>query len=207
MDMTQVDTVMATASCIAIDNADSHALIGSSDGQIRVIDIAGKYEFRLGQNSPVCTAVFSPDGRRVVSAGYKNLYVWDLNQARLLYRVKKHDSFITKILFDHSGKVIITASKDNKIIMSDMSYGMSIATYLGHNAMDQLKITSDGGKVLFVPDIVNYIGVLEPNPALRKIMDGDRTVVRNSLRKAKAMALSFSSQKIGTHTSHACNIL
>lgn len=128
MDMTQVDTAMTAASCVAIDNSDSLALIGSTDGQIRVIDLDGKYKFRLGQISSVMTAVFTPNGKRVVSAGYKNIFVWDLDQERLLYRVKKHTNFISKILFDETGKIMVTASWDKNIAVWDVPSGMSIAT-------------------------------------------------------------------------------
>lgn len=205
MDMTQVDTAMTAASCVAIDNSDSLALIGSTDGQIRVIDLDGKYKFRLGQISSVMTAVFTPNGKRVVSAGYKNIFVWDLDQERLLYRVKKHTNFISKILFDETGKIMVTASWDKNIAVWDVPSGMSIATYYGHYKLNEVKITCDGGKVIFIPDVVNHIGILEPNKMLQHMMKGDRTVVRDSMLKAQA--LSFSGQKITQLTSQACTIL
>lgn len=204
MDMTQVDTSMSSASCVAIDNSDSKALVGSTDGQIRVITMEGKYKFRLGQASAVTMAVFTPDGKRVVSAGYKNIFVWDLDQGSLLYRVKKHDNFITKILFDQTGKIMVTASMDKTIVIWDVPSGMSIATYYGHTSLKETSITCDGGKMLFIPD-VGHIGILEPNDTLRQMMKGNRSVVRNTMLRAQA--LSVSGHKITQMTSQACTIL
>lgn len=100
---------------------------------------------------------------------------------------------------------MVTASWDKNIAVWDVPSGMSIATYYGHYKLNEVKITCDGGKVIFIPDVVNHIGILEPNKMLQHMMKGDRTVVRDSMLKAQA--LSFSGQKITQLTSQACTIL
>lgn len=76
LNMEAVDTMMSGAVSCSISQDDTLAALSSTDGAVRVIDMAGKYKFRLQQKSSAVTMAFSVDCMSLVSAGYRSIYVW-----------------------------------------------------------------------------------------------------------------------------------
>lgn len=72
---------------------------------------------------------------------------------------------------------------DKNIVVWDVLLGKFIVIYYGYYKLNEVKIICDGGKVIFIFDVVNYIGILEFNKMLQYMMKGDRIVVWDFMLK------------------------
>lgn len=78
IDPDSMDTMMNGAICCVISADDQYAAMSSGDGAVRVIDMTGKYVYRLQQRSSSVALTFSPDSMNLLSAGYRSIYVWSM---------------------------------------------------------------------------------------------------------------------------------
>ena len=204
-----IDTMMSAGTCVAMSPDETYALSGSTDGHIRVIDMAATYRMKLRQSSSVVKAIFSPDSQYVVSSGFKIIYVWALSDGALKFKIKKHDNFIQNIVFNEKGTHLISTALDKKIIMWDFRRGISVATFLAANDVEVIDF-GPKGCVAYVADNCNPVAILHPNATLKKMLKGKYTVsYGQAVTNAQGVALSFSSQKVQANWngSSACEIL
>ncbi|XP_069139951.1 uncharacterized protein [Argopecten irradians] len=208
MDMNKMDTQMSAAMCTVVSPDESLALCGSIDGSIRVIEMTGAYKFKLGQKSTVVTATFSPDSHYIVSGGYKSIYVWNMQDGSLKFKVRKHDNFVLNIKFDQKGTHFLTTGRDKRIVIWDFRRGVSLTTFFADSKVEQVEFTRRG-YVVFVPEGVSGAATLKPNPVLKQMLKGKYNLkLTPAINDAQRMALGFSSQKInGGDGSSACQIL
>jgi len=96
-------------------SADGKRLLSSSlDGTLRIWDPeTGKELKRLTSTSMHCAA-FSPDGKRIVSAGYldKTVRVWDAESGKELRKYEGHTGAVLGVAFFPDGKRIASCSAD-----------------------------------------------------------------------------------------------
>ncbi|KAK3095533.1 hypothetical protein FSP39_015737 [Pinctada imbricata] len=208
-DMSKMDCLMSSPTCLDISPDDQYALCGSTDGQIRVIQLLGEYKYRMAQKSSVIAAKFSPDGQYIMSTGFKSVYIWNLKDGNLRFKLKKHNDFVVNIQFDALGKYMITSGRDKKIVYWDVSTFISLASFYSHCQVDQIGLTSDGNKVIYVPENVGHIAVLSPNNKLQQVKQKKGVSLKHEVLKAQAMALSFSSQRLVSEPrmSSACSVM
>ena len=101
--------------------------------------------FRDGHTAAVRRAVFSPDGRLLVSAGEdKQVIVWDFARRERLATFNDHSDWIAAVAFAPDGKRFATASYDRTIIVWDALNLRKETVLRGH----QSKVTG----VAFSPD-------------------------------------------------------
>ena len=79
-DMSSVDTMMSGPVSCSISPNDKMAALSSTDGAVRVIDMAGSYKLRLQQKSSAVALIFSKDSKELLSTGYRSIYVWSLTE-------------------------------------------------------------------------------------------------------------------------------
>jgi WD40 repeat protein len=80
----------------------------------------------------VATAVFSPDGRRIVTASEdRTARVWDADGAKQL-ELNDHTDEVRSAAFSHDGERIVTASKDESARLWDAKSGRATAVLKGH---------------------------------------------------------------------------
>jgi WD40 repeat protein len=99
---------------------------------------------------PVSAAVFSPDGSRVLSAGFDNMArVWDTRTGKALAELKGHTDPVVRASFSRDGSRALTASEDHTARVWDPVSGKSIVELKGHTAALRSAVFSpDGSRVV-----------------------------------------------------------
>jgi hypothetical protein len=91
-------------------------------------------------------ALFSPDGRRVVTAGHRDYRTrgWDAGTGEELFALGGHEEGVRRVAFSEDGEKIITASYDDTARVWDARKGEQLQVLRGHD--------SDVSVVAFSPD-------------------------------------------------------
>ncbi|TXH36711.1 MAG: hypothetical protein E6Q92_11020 [Burkholderiaceae bacterium] len=101
---------------------------------------------------PVRWAVFSPDGRRVVTAsGDGTAQLWDAVSGAALGTPMKHDDWVTSAAFSPDGRRVVTASDDRTARLWDATSGAALGTPMQHDGpVHSAAFGRDGVRVLTV---------------------------------------------------------
>eukprot|EP00628_Pelagophyceae_sp_CCMP2097_P027927 CAMPEP_0184194994 /NCGR_PEP_ID=MMETSP0976-20121227/4773_1 /TAXON_ID=483370 /ORGANISM="non described non described, Strain CCMP2097" /LENGTH=129 /DNA_ID=CAMNT_0026499429 /DNA_START=43 /DNA_END=428 /DNA_ORIENTATION=+ len=86
----------------------------------------------LGHTSFVLCCVFSPDGKRLVTASGRTVHLWDAETGALQAILVGHTGAVTSCAFSPDGKRILTASNDKTARVWDAETGALLTTLEGH---------------------------------------------------------------------------
>lgn len=102
-----------------------------------------------GHSASVFSAVFSPDGTRVVTASKDNTArIWDASSAQLIATLQGHSGSVLSSAFSSDGTKVVTASSDSTARVWDASSGKLIATLQGHTgSVLSAAFSPDGNRV------------------------------------------------------------
>lgn len=189
---------------------DERIVFTTSDNMVKVMSVkTGKMLFEMKQSKPINKLLFTADGKRLLTAGFMDITIWSTEDGSLMNVLSRHDQYITNVALCKNDEILVSTGMDNSIIVWDFKNLCSItAFYTQIPVHHTLSVASDLSYILYGPQDVGYLAILEPNPAMKKAMRGEETQpVTGEVQEAQAYALAFSSQKVKRTTSAACVIL
>ncbi len=96
----------------------------------------------------VTSAAFSPDGTKVVTAGYDTAKLWDVATGKELATLQAHTAWVRSPAFSPDGTKIVTAGYDTAELW-DAATGKELATLQGHtDSVTSATFSPDGTKVV-----------------------------------------------------------
>src|SRR5262249_54501343 len=120
------------------------------DGAIRLWDPAtGKEVARLtGHSKEVLAVAFSPDGRRLLSAGMGGTArLWDVN-ARIQLRSINHPGNVRRVVFSSDGRHAVTCCAAGAAGVGDLESGKEYRRFQGQGMPTGCAILADRSGVL-----------------------------------------------------------
>ncbi len=101
-----------TSACFSWDGV--HLLSAADDNTVRVWDVGSGKELKRITVEGVGYAAFSPDGKRIVCAGFADntMRVWDVAAGKELRKYEGHTAYVGRVAFFPDGRRIASASED-----------------------------------------------------------------------------------------------
>ena len=121
---------------------------GGGDVSARIGDVeTGKVWRRLdGHTDKVVHAVFSPDGRRVLSGSAdRTLRLWDAATGKSVRTLTGHTHVVTGVAFMPDGKTAVSCAEDRTVRQWNVESGAEIQRFVGHtDRIFGVAVTPDG---------------------------------------------------------------
>jgi len=101
---------------------------------------SGKTTLTLDCPAMVSAVAWSPDGRRLATAGKDyNIYIWEAATGRQLNVLSGHSVYITSVAFNQAGNLLASASFDDVIRLWDANSGRQLASHPGSSWQIQFR--------------------------------------------------------------------
>lgn len=114
------------------------AVAGSNSVRLYVNTFGGAPTVTIdGQEGPIKSVAFSPDGTRLASAGADTLLrVWDITGTtpQVIHTLAGHSSSVEAVAFSPNARHIATASADMTVRLWDAERGAELAVFRGHTS-------------------------------------------------------------------------
>jgi WD40 repeat protein len=111
---------------LAVSSSPLLVAAGAGDGSILLWNpTSNRQDWFTGKHSDVVWGVaFSPDGRRLASAGYdRKVLVFDVNTRGLVFTITDHTAAVYSVSYSPDAKLLRTVSRDGKIALWDAATG------------------------------------------------------------------------------------
>jgi small GTP-binding protein len=137
---------------LAVTADGQRAVSGSSDGTIRVWDVAtgGCLATLKGHTDTVWSVAVTADGQRFVSGSEDNtVRVWDVATGKRLATLKGHTETVWGVAVAADGRRAVSGSDDQTVRVWDVATGRLLATLEGHTSQVwSVAVTADGQRAV-----------------------------------------------------------
>jgi hypothetical protein len=146
------------AECVAVSPSGRFVLVGGRDGQLRLFDLPFRQEILdrfQAVNVPVHAVAFSPNGRRVATAGGTVHYgrdkavpegcvvhVWDFQSGHLRLELTGHTRPIRSVAFRNDGQLIASGALDGTVRLWQASNGQPLRVLDAGSGVTCLAVTA-----------------------------------------------------------------
>jgi len=112
--------------------------------------IPDKSLFPEGHSGHVESAVYSPDGKKILTASSdKTIKEWDMATGTCLWTYRGDDYIFNSAVYSADGQKILSASRDGTIKEWDVGRGICLKTYEGHRLnVNSAVYSADGRRIL-----------------------------------------------------------
>ncbi len=134
------------------------AIQASESGVVRLWNIVTNRELAIPSvrdPSWVPFVTFSPDGKRLVSAGSRLVRIWNLAGAREKQTLFGHSGGIPGLAFSPDGRLLASTSKDQSVRLWDLASGRTVRELRGFDGVPQSVAFDPDGRFLATSE---YIG-------------------------------------------------
>jgi len=132
----------------------------------------------IGHIDKVYPAVFSPDGRFILTASRDHTAkLWETQSGKLLQTLEGHTDFVISAVFSTDGKYILTASDDNTAKLWEPQSGKLLQNLEGHTGFVIPAVFSTDGKYILTASDDNTAKLWEPQSGkLLQTLEGHKSV-------------------------------
>lgn len=135
---------------------DNHGLLTVAGNDVRLWNLATQ-EVRMSFNphGAVSSAEFSPDGQRLVTAGWDHTArIWNLQTGKAEQKLHgQHTADINRAVFSPNGRYVLTASDDGTAVLWDLEKSEPERVFQGHTKrINSAAFSRDGRWVLTASD-------------------------------------------------------
>lgn len=123
--------------------------IGGKDVLIRNIE-TGEIEKILkhkGFLTSIDKVVWSNNGDKIATAGYNELYIWDVKTLSQIYKFKEHKKEIKSITWMPSDKFVATGGEDKHLVLWDLEQGKLFGAVKLEGQIRELSWSPDSEKI------------------------------------------------------------
>ena len=96
----------------------------------------------------ILAAKFSPTGNLFATAIENQIYLWEVDKIRQLYKLEGHTAWIRSIAFTPDGKILASGSHDSNIKLWNVEIGECLQTLAGHTSSIQSVAFNQDGTIL-----------------------------------------------------------
>ena len=125
--------------------------LASRDKTARLWEAASGKEIAVlrGHENSVMSAVFSPDGKTVLTASWdKTARLWEAASGKEIAVLRGHENLVESAVFSPDGKTVLTASPDKTARLWEAASGKQIAVLRGHESYVWSAVFSPDGKTV-----------------------------------------------------------
>jgi WD40 repeat protein len=123
-------------SCLAFSPDGKYLAAGDFAGMVTIWDVRSRdvlHTFGVGEDGPVLGLAFSPDSKRLATAGGLLGQVWDVASGRKLVTLNGHTRQVSGVCYHPLGASLATSSFDNTVRLWDPETGAELNVLHGHN--------------------------------------------------------------------------
>jgi WD40 repeat protein len=142
----QIAQLSGAGNSVAFSSDSAKLAAVSQRNYVRIWDVAGRKELiTLVNQTSVSSIAFSGDGKRFAIASGQTVSLRSALDWKELATLRGHNDYVSSVAFSPDGRKLASASKDNSVMLWDVTTGKSLNTLRGHTwAVNYVAFSPDG---------------------------------------------------------------